>query len=281
MRVPRVVAKSRAAIRRCAFIHVCASSDESQRARREYGRVESVRIRSVVPARPGMSRRVALLSGQLHSEVKAFAAYVVFADEEEARRALAANGRELHERHLRVDLAASAGQAAGYARAASSVFVGNLPFACDEEELRAHFAACGRVASVRVVRDRETGLGKGFAYVSFEDPAALAAALLLDGRTFQNRPLRVMRARPAPVRSEAARRQSALARLNHLAAERRRAKRARVESQSQAGKSKPSKKERQARTSRKLRWKERRDANKLKKRYAGTKKAPPPNRRES
>ena len=49
-----------------------------------------------------------------------------------------------------------------------SLFVGNLPFNLEEEELREHFEEFGTIESVRLIRDKATGVGKGFGYVLFE-----------------------------------------------------------------------------------------------------------------
>lgn len=38
----------------------------------------------------------------------------------------------------------------------------------EEDQLRRHFTQCGAVDDVRVIRDRKTGVGKGFAYIKFE-----------------------------------------------------------------------------------------------------------------
>jgi RNA recognition motif-containing protein len=55
------------------------------------------------------------------------------------------------------------------------------------------FSECGQIESVRLVRDRDTGLGKGFGYVNFEDRAAVELALKKDGAEFKNRALRISR----------------------------------------------------------------------------------------
>ncbi|VDM43505.1 unnamed protein product [Toxocara canis] len=52
---------------------------------------------------------------------------------------------------------------------------------------------CGDVNLVRIVRDRNTGIGKGFAFVSFKDSAAVPIALKMDGSSFEGRQLRVTR----------------------------------------------------------------------------------------
>lgn len=38
----------------------------------------------------------------------------------------------------------------------------------DDDTVRDHFSECGNVTGVRIVRDRKTGIGKGFGYVLFE-----------------------------------------------------------------------------------------------------------------
>ncbi|KAL6647792.1 hypothetical protein ACP70R_015229 [Stipagrostis hirtigluma subsp. patula] len=57
------------------------------------------------------------------------------------------------------------------------LFVGGIPAGAQEEEMRAHFARFGEVRSVVVMRDRETGHGRGFGFVEFEDEGAAARAL--------------------------------------------------------------------------------------------------------
>jgi len=73
----------------------------------------------------------------------------------------------------------AAGPAAGEEEAGESrkLFVGGIPSAAQEAELRAHFARFGEVRAAVVMRDRETGHGRGFGFVEFEDEAAAAAAL--------------------------------------------------------------------------------------------------------
>ncbi|RLN33208.1 RNA-binding protein 1-like [Panicum miliaceum] len=73
----------------------------------------------------------------------------------------------------------AAGPAAGEEEAGESrkLFVGGIPSAAQEAELRAHFARFGEVRSAIVMRDRETRHGRGFGFVEFEDEAAAAAAL--------------------------------------------------------------------------------------------------------
>ena len=57
------------------------------------------------------------------------------------------------------------------------LFVGGIPASAQELELRGHFARFGAVRSIVVMRDKETGHGRGFGFVEFEDEEAAAKAL--------------------------------------------------------------------------------------------------------
>ena len=72
------------------------------------------------------------------------------------------------------------------------MYVGNLPFTSNEDELRDLFEQHGKVESVNVITDRETGRSRGFGFVEMEDASAADAAMqALDGRDFGGRNLRV------------------------------------------------------------------------------------------
>jgi nucleolar protein 12 len=40
--------------------------------------------------------------------------------------------------------------------------------AAEDDDLWKMFESCGNISGIRLVRDRKTGIGKGFAYVNFE-----------------------------------------------------------------------------------------------------------------
>lgn len=62
------------------------------------------------------------------------------------------------------------------------VFVGNLSFQTNEQELREAFSAAGTLVDVHVGKDRETGRSRGFAFVEFssEDEAEAAIRMFND-----------------------------------------------------------------------------------------------------
>lgn len=65
------------------------------------------------------------------------------------------------------------------------------------DELEELFAEFGKVASAKIINDRETGRSRGFGFVEFEsDDEAQAAIKALDGKDVDGRALTVNVARP-------------------------------------------------------------------------------------
>ncbi len=78
-----------------------------------------------------------------------------------------------------------------------NIYVGNLPYRLDEDELRSAFAAFGEVSLVKIVMDRETGKSKGFGFVEMPVQADAEEAIKqLNGSDLKGRSLRVNEARP-------------------------------------------------------------------------------------
>ncbi|MCJ1434686.1 Nucleolar protein 12 [Xylographa pallens] len=185
-------------------------------------KISSFRFRSTPYADSSLPKKAAFAKKDLmNATTKSTNAYVVYSTAIAAREAVKQlNGTVVLDRHLRVD---------GVAHPAATdhrrcVFVGNLGFVDDESAIRAaedqergekkarkqkapadveeglwqQFGKAGTVESVRVVRDKTTRVGKGFAYVQFKDPNAVERALLYNARPFPPllpRPLRVTRAK--------------------------------------------------------------------------------------
>jgi RNA recognition motif-containing protein len=77
------------------------------------------------------------------------------------------------------------------------LYVGNLPFQTTESDLEQLFASAGDVASVTVMRDRETGRARGFAFVEMaSDEGASQAIDTLNNTSYGGRNLTVNEARP-------------------------------------------------------------------------------------
>jgi RNA recognition motif-containing protein len=75
------------------------------------------------------------------------------------------------------------------------LYVGNLPYNTNNDELTEVFGQYGTVTQVQVMMDRDTGRSRGFAFVEMSDGADQAIASL-NGAQFQGRTLTVNEARP-------------------------------------------------------------------------------------
>jgi cold-inducible RNA-binding protein len=80
---------------------------------------------------------------------------------------------------------------------AKKMYVGNLSYSANEDELRRIFEEHGTVVSAQVIMDRETGRSKGFAFVEMSSDQEVQAAIsALDGKEIGGRVLKVNEARP-------------------------------------------------------------------------------------
>ena len=81
------------------------------------------------------------------------------------------------------------------------IYVGNLPFNTNDDELRELFQQYGDVTNAIVMMDRETGRSRGFGFVEMADPGEGNAAIdALNDFQLDGRPLRVNEARPREPR---------------------------------------------------------------------------------
>jgi nucleolar protein 12 len=185
-------------------------------------KVESLRFRSTAFT-SALPKRAAFAKKEvLDATTKSTNAYAVYSTQTAAREASKRlNGTVVLNRHLRVDWLAHPAKT-DHRRC---VFVGNLGFVDDESTLKTddddkkkknkppgdveeglwvHFSKAGKIESVRVVRDPKTRVGKGIAYVQFENENGVEAALQFNEQKFPPllpRKLRVVRAK-APKRKE-------------------------------------------------------------------------------
>ncbi len=78
-----------------------------------------------------------------------------------------------------------------------NIYVGNLPFGASEDDVRQAFAAYGTVSSVAIIKDRETGQSRGFAFVEMPNNEEGNNAITnLNGKPLKGRALKVNEARP-------------------------------------------------------------------------------------
>jgi len=77
------------------------------------------------------------------------------------------------------------------------LYVGNLSFSTTEDDLRTLFAQAGTVSSVALIKDRDSGQSKGFAFIEMSTQAEAEAAIKqFNGYSLGNRELKVNVARP-------------------------------------------------------------------------------------
>ena len=90
---------------------------------------------------------------------------------------------------------------------AKKIYVGNLSFSVNDEELQQAFSSFGNVISARIVIDKMSGRSKGFGFVEIEDDAAADTAISkMDGQEIGGRPVRVSEAKPQEDRHRGPRR---------------------------------------------------------------------------
>jgi len=83
----------------------------------------------------------------------------------------------------------------------TKLYVGNLSYDTTEDGLRAKFAEAGTVVSVEMIKDRDTGRMKGFAFVTMTNQEEAENAIkMLNGRMLDNREIKVNIARPREER---------------------------------------------------------------------------------
>jgi RNA recognition motif-containing protein len=81
------------------------------------------------------------------------------------------------------------------------LFIGNLPYAASEAELREHLSSVGEPTQIVLPTDRETGRPRGFAFVDYADRTVAEEAIRrFNQQPFKGRPLAVSEARPREER---------------------------------------------------------------------------------
>ncbi|MFK8067773.1 MAG: RNA recognition motif domain-containing protein [Gammaproteobacteria bacterium] len=78
-----------------------------------------------------------------------------------------------------------------------NIYVGNLPYSTEKEELEDVFAEFGEIESIDIIVDRRSGRSRGYGFVSMPNEGeAKEAVETLNGREFDGRNLRVDFSRP-------------------------------------------------------------------------------------
>jgi RNA recognition motif-containing protein len=78
-----------------------------------------------------------------------------------------------------------------------NIYVGNLDFKVNEQDLENLFSEYGSVGSAKIITDKFNGRSKGFGFVEMENQDDAKKAIKeLDGTSFKNRNLVVNEAKP-------------------------------------------------------------------------------------
>jgi cold-inducible RNA-binding protein len=84
----------------------------------------------------------------------------------------------------------------------NKVFVGGIPWAASDQDLRDLFSEIGEVTDAVILQDRETGKSRGFGFVTYaSDDDAKSSVEKFNGHDFLGRELTVNEARPREERS--------------------------------------------------------------------------------
>ena len=82
-----------------------------------------------------------------------------------------------------------------------NIYVSNLSFNVQDEDLKEFFAEYGEVTSAKVITDKFTGRSRGFGFVEMSDDSAAQKAIQeLDGATVEGRAIKVSEAKPREQR---------------------------------------------------------------------------------
>ncbi|WP_132051552.1 RNA recognition motif domain-containing protein [Pseudocnuella soli] len=82
-----------------------------------------------------------------------------------------------------------------------NIYVSNLSFNVQDEDLREFFAPYGEVTSAKIINDRETGRSRGFGFVEMSDDTASKKAIAeLNEANVDGRTIKVMEAKPKEER---------------------------------------------------------------------------------
>ncbi|EZA59884.1 RNA-binding protein [Ooceraea biroi] len=155
----------------------------------QYGPINNLRFRSIIPESTKISKKVAAIKNQIHPKVTTVTAYVNYKSEESAKKALDMNGKMFQGNYVHVRIVAKSERKEFDSKKA--VFLGNLKFGIDNNTVWKHFGECGDIESVYLLRDSKTGQAKGSGYINFKTEDAATLALKLNGTEILNRPIRV------------------------------------------------------------------------------------------
>uniref|UniRef100_A0A914I8P6 RRM domain-containing protein n=1 Tax=Globodera rostochiensis TaxID=31243 RepID=A0A914I8P6_GLORO len=189
-RLKESLANRRATESRTVFVGNAPSTSTRRDIRklfRSFGTIEAVYQRTLLQMTEKLTKLMQGKDKTLKDRLKSTNFFVRFSSQEEAESAAKQmNGTNLDGHTIRAILSNRHKFGQSF-----SIFLGNLPYAASDEQIRTHFAPCGPIVAVRVLHNKCNGMGTGAAYVQFEQRESCAKALEMNGQTLGGRPLRV------------------------------------------------------------------------------------------
>ncbi|KAL3093207.1 hypothetical protein niasHT_022657 [Heterodera trifolii] len=154
---------------------------------RAFGKIEAVYQRTLLQMTEKLTKLMEGKDKTLKDRLKSTNFFVRFSAQDEAENAACKmNGTQLGGNTIRVTTSNRR-----KFEHSLSIFLGNLPYSATDDQIHAHFAHCGSIFAVRVLRNKNNGMGTGVAYIQFEQRESCIKALEMNGQQLDGRPLRV------------------------------------------------------------------------------------------
>lgn len=141
---------------------------------KQFGKIEKLWFRSL-PTDPNIkiTRRAKAITGKNIEGCTNKNCYILYAEKSAIKKAIdGANNKVFENKHLHVTSGNHIER-----DFKTTIFVGNLPYSSDEEEIRDFFSKVGKVEYVWVIRDKMTFQSHGFCYVKFQEKDSVSKAL--------------------------------------------------------------------------------------------------------
>jgi len=74
----------------------------------------------------------------------------------------------------------------------NQIYFGNVPFSLDEGSIKNIFKDCGEIVELNLIRDKSTGVFKGYGFIKFSSEESVKKASQLNGKDVNGRSLRVV-----------------------------------------------------------------------------------------
>ncbi|BFU23934.1 RNA recognition motif domain-containing protein [Entamoeba histolytica HM-1:IMSS-B] len=173
-----------------ANVNIKVKPAQMKKFLKQFGKLESYRFRGGAFIQDEKSKKVHFLKKEYDTKVRktqnCYAVYTTPEDAEKAAKEI--DGKEFLGYHLRADWEVNKGKKRNIRQ---TIFVGNLPFKMEEEQLRKLFSKAGEIERVKIVRESKSGMGRGIGFVTFTNKEDVQKGLNMVGEKVKGRQIRV------------------------------------------------------------------------------------------